>query len=97
VISPPQPGPERRVLGVLGLGPEPDDNDVEIASLRHQVGILERQASRARYTNSDRVVLSTLAGLLPRDRWGRPLSSLPAWVGPTIDRYSADLDGQEPD
>ncbi len=60
----------RRVLRVLGLGPKPGDKDVEIAVLRHQLAILRRQVSRPRYNNSDRLVLSTLAGLLSRDRWG---------------------------
>jgi putative transposase len=60
----------RRVLSVLGLGPKPDDKDVEIAVLRHQLAIMERQVSRPRYDTCDRLVLSTLAGLLPRDRWG---------------------------
>jgi hypothetical protein len=27
----------RRVLGILGLGPAPDQKDVEIAVLRHQL------------------------------------------------------------
>ena len=55
----------RRVLGVLGLGPKPDDKDVEIAVLRHELAILEGQASRPHYSRSDRLVLSTLADLLP--------------------------------
>ena len=53
----------RRVLGLLGLGPKPDDKDVDLAVLRHQVAILERQVSRPRYNRSDLLVLSTL--LLP--------------------------------
>jgi hypothetical protein len=59
----------RRVLGRLGLGQRPDDKDVEIAVLRHQLAILQRQVPRPRYTNTDRLILSRLAGLLPRDRW----------------------------
>jgi putative transposase len=59
----------RRVLGPIGLGPTPDAKDVEIAVLRHQLGVLRRQVSRPRYTPSDRTVLATLAALLPRDRW----------------------------
>ena len=60
----------RRVLGALGLGPKPDDKDVEIAVLRHQLAIVQRQVPHPRYNGTDRVVLSTLARLLPRDRWG---------------------------
>ena len=60
----------RRVLGALRLGPKPDDKDIEIAVLRHQLGIVQRQVPRPRYNNTDRVVLSTLARMLPRERWG---------------------------
>jgi len=60
----------RRVLSMLRLGPKPDEKDIEIAVLRHQLAILQRQVSRPRWSNSDRLVLSTLAGLLARDRWG---------------------------
>jgi hypothetical protein len=59
----------RRALGVLRLGPRPDDKDVEIAVLRHQVAILERRVPRPRYDDSDRRLLSSLAVLLPRQRW----------------------------
>jgi hypothetical protein len=59
----------RRILGVLGGGPTLDANDVEIAVLRHQLAVLRRQVARPRYTPTDRVVLATLAKLLPRDRW----------------------------
>jgi putative transposase len=55
----------RRALRVLGLGPKPDDKDVEIAVLRHQLAILQRQVSRPRYNTSDRLVLSTLAASCP--------------------------------
>jgi putative transposase len=59
----------RRVLGVLGLGPTPDADTVEIAVLRHQLAVLRRQVSRPRYTPTDRMVLAVLARLLPRERW----------------------------
>jgi hypothetical protein len=59
----------RRILGVVGGGPTPDANDVEIAVLHHQLAVLRRQVVRPRYTPTDRIVLATLAKLLPRDRW----------------------------
>jgi hypothetical protein len=36
----------RRILGLVGLGPKPDDKDVEIAVLRHQLPVLHN-VSRA--------------------------------------------------
>src|SRR5215212_1604435 len=59
----------RRILGVVGGGPTPDANDVEIAVLRHQLAVLRRQVARPRYTPADRMLLATLAQLLPRERW----------------------------
>jgi transposase InsO family protein len=59
----------RRLLGVLGLGPTLDANEVEIAVLRHQLAVLHRQVVRPRYTPADRMLLATLARMLPRARW----------------------------
>jgi putative transposase len=59
----------RHVLRLVGLGPKPDDKDVEIAVLRHQLAVLHRQVTRPRYGPSDRLILTTLARLLPRERW----------------------------
>jgi putative transposase len=59
----------RRVLVVLGCGPRPDADAVEIAVLRHQLAVLRRQVSRPRYTPADRMLLAALARLLPRERW----------------------------
>jgi hypothetical protein len=59
----------RRVVGVVGLGPSPAAKDVEIAVLRHQLMVLRRQVARPRYAPTDRLVLATLARLLPRERW----------------------------
>ena len=58
----------RRVLGVLGCGPTPNADAVEIAVLRHQLAVLRRQVSRPRYTPTDRMPLAALAKLLPRKR-----------------------------
>ncbi len=65
----------RRVLGVVGAGPTPDAEDVEIAVLRHQLAVLRRQLALPRYTPTDWIVLATLAKLLPaiggRSSWSR--------------------------
>jgi hypothetical protein len=59
----------RRLLGRFGLGWRRDEKDVEIAVLRHQLAVLRRQVARLRYTPADRMLLATLARLLPRPRW----------------------------
>jgi hypothetical protein len=59
----------RRLVGVLGCGPAPDADAVEIAVLRHQLAVLRRQVWRPRYTPADRMLLAALARLLPRQRW----------------------------
>jgi putative transposase len=59
----------RRMLRLVGLGPAPAAADVEIAALRQQLMVLRRQVARPRYTPTDRLVLATLAKLLPRERW----------------------------
>src|SRR3989440_854657 len=59
----------RHVLGMVSLGPKPDDKDVEIAVLRHQLAVLHRQVARPRLPRTDRLVLATLARFLSRERW----------------------------
>jgi hypothetical protein len=68
----------RQVLSVIGLGPSPDAKDTEIAVLRHQLAVLRRQVALPRYTPADRLILASLAKLLPR----RSLVDLP---GHTVD------------
>ena len=59
----------RRMLAVVGVGRTSHAKDVEIAVLRHQLAVLRRQVALPRYTPGDRLLLATLAKLLPRDRW----------------------------
>ncbi len=59
----------RKLLDLVGIGPTPDEKDVEIAVLRHQLAVLGRQVARPRFSPTDRVVLATLARLLARERW----------------------------
>ncbi len=59
----------RRLLDLLRLGPTPDEKDVEIAVLRHQLAVVRRQVARPRYSQADRALLATLAQLLSRERW----------------------------
>ncbi|MDQ6613451.1 MAG: integrase core domain-containing protein [Actinomycetota bacterium] len=60
----------RWALRMLRLGPKANTDDIEIAVLRHQLAILQRQVPRPRYNDTDRRLLSTLARHLPRKRWG---------------------------
>jgi putative transposase len=58
-----------QVLSLVGRGQWADAKDVEIAVRRRQLAVLNRQIVRPRYTPADRMILATLAKLLPRDRW----------------------------
>jgi transposase InsO family protein len=44
--------------------------DAEVLLLRHQLVVLRRQVARPRFCWSDRAFVASLAGLVPRERWG---------------------------
>src|SRR5438552_9740173 len=87
----------RRVLGVLGCGPSPNADAVEIAVLRHQVAVLRRQVPRPRYAPADRLLLAALAKLLPRQRWSVFLVTLDvAALASGVDRPPVDVSPRSP-
>ncbi|WP_330479979.1 integrase core domain-containing protein [Streptomyces sp. NBC_00724] len=64
------------------------DKDIEILALRHQILVLQRQAGKAAFTNTDRALLAGLLQHLPMDK----LRQLPLLVRPdTILRWHRDL------
>jgi hypothetical protein len=48
----------RRVLGLVGFGPAPDAEDIEIAVLRRLM-VVRRQVARPRYTPQERLAVSS--------------------------------------
>jgi hypothetical protein len=45
------------------------ENEVEIAVLRYELGVLRRQVSRPEFVAADRAILALWARLLPWARW----------------------------
>ncbi len=56
---------------VLGLTPagEARDREAEILVLRHQVKVLQRQASRPKLSRLDKLFLASASRILPKERW----------------------------
>jgi putative transposase len=60
----------RRVFAFLILlGRSADRKELEILVLRHELGVLRRQAKPPRYGAVDRALLAVLSRTLPRERW----------------------------
>jgi putative transposase len=66
-------------LVVLRL-PAVEDKDVEILVLRHQLSVLRRQVDRPAFDDTDRAILSALACVLARRRWGAFLLQPATWL-----------------
>ncbi len=61
----------RHLLGLAVLRCRSDAaNEVEILVLRHELAVLRRQMARPSCRPADRMVITALARMLPRDRWG---------------------------
>ena len=86
----------RRLLDLLRFGPSPDQKDVEIAVLRHQLAVLHRQVARAavfpdrscRAGHSGPAAQPGALGRLPRDT-GEPAALAPGPCPAVMDLSSA--------
>jgi putative transposase len=52
--------------------------DAELLLLRHENAVLRRQIGRVRYQPTDRLWLSALSRLIPRQRWAEVFTVTPA-------------------
>jgi putative transposase len=69
----------RCLLGCLMvLGRREASKDAELLVLRHENAVLRRQISRVRYQPGDRLWLSALSQLIPRQRWAEVFAVTPA-------------------
>ena len=57
----------RRLLGAGGR--RPDEKDIELLVLRHQVKVLQRQVKRPRLNRLDRVLLAAASRAMTRVSW----------------------------
>ncbi|MGD0377901.1 MAG: hypothetical protein ABSB01_25415 [Streptosporangiaceae bacterium] len=87
-----------RLLGCLMmvLARREASKDAELLVLRHENAVLRRQIGRVRYQPADRLWLSALSRLIPRQRWAEVFAVTPgtllAWhrrlVTPRRDRVA---------
>jgi hypothetical protein len=56
----------RRVLRLSGIS---SDTEVEVLVLRHELAVLRRQIKRPKLRRRDKLFLSAMSRMLPRERW----------------------------
>ena len=66
-----------RLLGCLVLARREVSKDAELLVVRHENAVLRRQISRVRYQPADRLWLSALSRLIPRQRWAEVFAVTP--------------------
>jgi hypothetical protein len=68
-------------LALLRLLPMSDrDKDIEILALRHQLLVLQRQARKPVFTETDRAILARLLHQLPKDKLRHHLPRAIRWA-----------------
>src|SRR5215207_6797693 len=78
----------RRVLRLSGIS---SDAEAEVLVLRHELAVLCRQIKRPKLRRRDRLFLSAMSRMLPRERW-------PAFIviPSTLVRWHRELDNFSP-
>ena len=73
--------------GLMMLARREISKDAELLVLRHENEVLRRQAGRVRYQPADRLWLSALSQLIPRQRWGEVFAVTQRHCSPGTDGW----------